>query len=163
MSKLEFLRAQLDEHIDNFDVESRKHKQLYRGLRYTVFTLTAASAVLASLALTTVASDRWINLLIVILSATIGVLTSIEGIRKPSELWIHERNTHYALKDLKRELEYTAAESLSSAIVDDFFARLQAILGAAGEKWNRQIVRAQSRSDAQQSVPGGAPASQERP
>jgi hypothetical protein len=123
-----------------------------------VFSLTACSTVLAGLALSYPKLQGTLNMVILLVTAAIGVLTSIEGLRKPGELWIHERTTHYALKDLKRDLEYRTAELEQRVVLDDFFLRLQAILGAAGEKWDRNIVR----GTAQNVQPGAAGATPER-
>ena len=139
MKKLDKLREELLAQIENFKVESNKHKHMYRSLRYTVFLLAAASAILGSIALTVPASQQGANLAIVAITSLVGVLTSIEGLRKPAELWIHERTTYYALKDLLRELEYRAAQSISESDVDEVFHRMQSILGASNQKWSRQV------------------------
>ena len=57
-------------------------------------------------------------------------VSSIEGLRKPGELWIHVRTTHCALKDLKRELEFYAAVQNGVMAVDEHFTKMQTILGA---------------------------------
>lgn len=140
MNRDECLQTQLAEHIARFDKESTKHKVMYRCLRYVVFGLTACSTVLAGLAL---ALPQWqpsINIVIVFTTSAVGVVASIEGLRKPSELWIHERTIFAALKDLERELQYRLAEQCGPEIVDDIFARMQSVLGSARERWSRQIV-----------------------
>src|SRR2546423_12364244 len=110
MSKRDYLLAQLDEEIERFDRDSTTHKKMYRAMRYAVFTLTAVSTGLASLAVAFPQSQSTISLVIVFVSAAAGVVSSVEGLRKPAELWIHERTTHYALKDLKRDLEFQSAD-----------------------------------------------------
>jgi len=139
MKKLDKLREELLAQIESFKVESNKHKHMYRSFRYAVFLLAAASAILGSIALTFPASQQGANLAIVAITSLVGVLTSVEGLRKPAELWIHERTTYYALKDLLRELEYRAAQSISENEVDQIFHRMQSILGASNEKWSRRV------------------------
>lgn len=139
MAKLDNLIAQLQEQIDNFDKESEKHKKLYRRLRYSVFLLAAASTFLASLSLPFPDLTKPLNLTIVFVSAAVGVFSSIEGLRKPAELWIHERGIYYALKDLLREVQYYDSNGFSDEQLDRYFSRMQAILGASVEKWGQQV------------------------
>ena len=100
MSKENKLKGELEEQISRFDKESTKHKKLYRLLRYTTLGLTGLATVLASAALTFAGIQDLLNVTIVVVTASAGVITSIEGLRKPAELWIHERNVLYALKDI---------------------------------------------------------------
>jgi len=44
------------------------------------------------------------------------------------------------VKDLKRELEFPSADQNGVMAVDEHFTKMQTILGAAGDKWNRQLV-----------------------
>ena len=140
MCKRAYLLEQLEERISYFEGESKQHKKLYRNLRYAVFTLTAVSSLLAGLALKFTEANSYFDLAIVFISATIGVVTSIEGLRKPAELWIHERITYYALLDLKREVEFYLNENSPPEVVEHFFRKMQETLGASGEKWNRHIA-----------------------
>lgn len=146
MSKHNQLMAELDVQIKRLDDESSKHKNMYRVFRYLVFALTASSTALASLSLSFQEMQMAFSLSIVVITATVGVVTSIEGLRKPGELWVHERATYYNLKDIKRELEFRTADDDNPVSVDEFFDRMQAVLGAAGEKWRRQIVSDQSKT-----------------
>ncbi|MFB3897302.1 MAG: DUF4231 domain-containing protein [bacterium] len=139
MSKIDQLRSELQHQIERLDKESKKHKRLYRQLRYSVFILAAASTVLASTALTFPDFQALLNLIIVFITAIVGVITSIEGLRKPAELWIHERNIYYALKDLLREVEYYSFEEPSCKITDKYFSRMQTILGSSIEEWKQQV------------------------
>ncbi|REJ74059.1 MAG: DUF4231 domain-containing protein [Acidobacteria bacterium] len=143
MTRKQYLESELATQIERLDRESTRHKRLYRGLRYLVFALTACSAVLAGAALAVPQHLEVINVAIVVTSAVVGFVTSVEGLRKPSELWIHERTTMYALKDLERALQYAASESqrpLGAQEIDGYFARFQALLGAAGTRWSREIL-----------------------
>lgn len=153
MNKREYLLDQLEQKINGFRDDSKQHKTLYRNLRYSVFVLTSISTLLAGLALKYPEVSSTISVAIVFVSAAVGVVTSIEGIRKPAELWIHERTTYYALMDLKREVEFNLDENSSSERVEKYFFRMQEILGASGEKWNRHIAGAATNHNAQ----GGAP------
>jgi hypothetical protein len=145
MDKRAYLLDQLQQKIDQFHDDSRDHKLLYRRLRYAVFVLTSISTLLAGLALKFPDAGQAISVSIVFVSAAVGVITSIEGLRKPSELWIHERTIFYALMDLKREAEYSLDEECAPDQVTPYFTRMQQLLGASAEKWNRQIVGAAAR------------------
>lgn len=143
MNKRDYLLHQLEDKINSFRDDSNKHKILYRNLRYSVFILTAFSTLLAGLALKFPEYTTSINVLIVLVSTSIGVVTSIEGIRKPAELWIHERTTYYALMDLKREVEFKLDDNSPLEMIEKYFFKMQEILGASGEKWTRHIARVQ--------------------
>jgi len=146
MTKADNLISELQKRIDSFDKESHRHKRLYRRLRYPVFLLAAASTVLASAALTFPEFQSALNLAIVFVTAAIGVFSSVEGLRKPAELWIHERSTYYALRDLAREVEYYASEGIPDDRLEKYFFRMQAILGASIEKWSQQVQSGQAAS-----------------
>lgn len=154
MDKRKYLLDQLTEKVQQFKADSEKHKNLYRKLRYSVFLMTSLSALLAGLSLKFPDSSPTISVIILLVSATVGVLTSIEGLRKPSELWIHERTTYYALMDLKRELEFVVDDNASMEVVQQYFFRMQEILGSSNEKWNRNIVGVQTTKVDQAVVPG---------
>lgn len=140
MDKRQFLLDQLADKVKAFKGESERHKRLYRWLRYAVFVLTSLSALLAGLALKLPESAAAISVVILLVSAGSGVLSSVEGLRKPAELWIHERMTYYALMDLQREAAFVLDEASPPELVEKYFFRLQDILGASNDKWNRQIV-----------------------
>ncbi len=140
MIKKEWLLQQLKEKIDVFEKNSKQHKSLYRQFRYSVFVLTALSSVLSAIALRLPGWNATISLIIVFVSATVGIITSIEGIRKPAELWIHERGTYFALMDLRREVEFKLDENSSPDLICRYFRRMQEVLEAAGEKWRLGIA-----------------------
>jgi hypothetical protein len=140
VSKEEYLRSQLEEQIKWFDDESTAHKNLFRRLRYVVFGLTACSSALAGLALAFPAIRTEITVVIVFTTAAIGIASSIEGLRKPSELWIHERTLYYSLKDLKRDLEDRSKEQIDPAVADTIYERMQDILGSARDRWSQHIA-----------------------
>jgi len=100
MSKEEKLKIELKYQIKRFEIESTKHKKMYRCLRYSAFGLTGLATILASLALQFNEIQVYLNITIVIVTAITGILASYEGLRKPSELWVNERNVLYSLKDL---------------------------------------------------------------
>ncbi len=140
MNKKEYLQQQLEEKIGVFEKDSKDHKSLYRQLRYSVFFLTAFSSALSAVALKLPQWNATISLSIIIISATIGIITSIEGIRKPAELWIHERGTCLALMDLRREVEFELDENNSPESVDQYFRKMQEILETSSEKWRLGIA-----------------------
>jgi hypothetical protein len=116
------------------------HKKLYRNFRYVVFGLTASSTALAGLALALQQYRGAINVAIVFTTASIGVVTSIEGLRKAGELWIHERTVYYSLRDLERDLGYRSAEEADPFVVDDIYQRMQEVLGSARDRWSRNAA-----------------------
>lgn len=140
MAKETKLTEELNKLITTFEDESEKHKKMYRRLRYSSFILTGVATILASTALILEDFQMGLNITIVLVTSVTGVLTSIEGLRKPAELWINERNIQYALTDLLREVEYETDSAGSLEDPDVYFERMQQILGASKEKWS-EIVR----------------------
>jgi len=140
MTRIEILKSALKDQIGRFDSESRKHKRLHRRLRTMVFVLAAATTILSSAAIGFLNQQKTVNLIIVVISATIGVLTSIEGMRKPGELWIHERTILYALKDLALEVDYTTSGADSTEEIDPLFVRMLDILGGSLQRWNSKVA-----------------------
>jgi len=108
--------------------------------RYTALGLTGCATVLASAALAKFTdSQQWLNLAVVGATAIAGIATSIEGLRKPSELWIHERRILYDLIDLERMITYEASEPGGLQDVDQYCDRLQQILTVSIEDWSRKV------------------------
>lgn len=139
MDEIDFLKTELDSEINRFEKESTKHKNMYRQIRYIIFGLAGISTVLAGIAAGAEDIQYYLNIGIVVTTAAISIVTSIEGLRKPSELWIMERNLFYSLKDLKRELEFNLEENEGSMSVRKYFDQMQRILNSAGEKWNKKV------------------------
>ncbi len=143
MEKLDILKSQLTSHIKYFDLESNKHKRIYRRMRYTIFFLTAASTILAGFAAAGVGGSAC-SILVIIVTAMIGVLTSVEGLRKPSELWLNERSIYHALEDLRREVEFHGAEPLSNEEINGYFQRAQGFLGSGSARWKQYVLASES-------------------
>ncbi len=141
MATLDFLKTELNSQIDRFEKESTKHKKMYRHIKYLIFGLSGISTVLAGIAVGSSAIQYYLNIVILITTATIGIVNSIEGLRKPSELWIMERNLFYSLKDLKRDLEFDLEENNGSISVRNYFDRMQNLLNAAGDKWTKNVEK----------------------
>jgi hypothetical protein len=141
MGKYDYLIAQLDELIERFDRESKKHRIMYRGFRYFVFILTGISTVLASSSLTAPPEiHNALSLSIVVITAIVAIVTSIDGLRKPGELWVHEQTIRNQLKDIKRAMEFHFTENSDSRSVDAFFDLMQRALGGAEETWREKIA-----------------------
>ncbi len=94
---------------------------------------------LASTALGFPAHQRTFTLATVVTTTLTSVLVAIEGYRRPGELWMHERTTFHALWDIRRTLDYHGGAEADDALADECFERMQAVLGAASQKWNREF------------------------
>ncbi len=164
MPHYQLLEEELDRAIERLYRDSEKHKRFHHLLRYGMFGLTALSTVLASAGAFSVAYREYMLLAVVITTAVAGVVTSIEGIRKPGDLWLHERRTHYELVDLRRELLFTAKEATETQLWQMFY-RMQTVLSASASSWAK--LQPGKKSDADIShdakaalrltVKGGAP------
>ena len=138
MSKETYFVELLSQKIQKFDDESNKHKDRHRQYRYGVFALAAITSVLSGAALGFSNLQTELNFAIVIIGAVTGVLTSIEGLRRPHDLWIMERNVHYSLLDLKEEYEFKKRGD-QPVNIDLYFERLQLILNASKQKWTKKV------------------------
>lgn len=141
MSKQDFLACALEKNIKHFDDESTRHKNLYRMLRYIAFTFSAGSTILAGIALAFSDYQTNLNVAILLTSAAIGVASSIEGLRRPHELWVHERSVLYDLRDVERDLEYHSKDPSRPVPVDELYARMQAILQASRDRWRQNVAK----------------------
>ena len=140
MAGIDFLGAELAARIRHFEDESLEHKTLYRTFRYWSLGLSAGASVLAGAALVLPAQAGWIGLLVLAATSGAGVVTALEGLRKPAELWIHERATLNRLRDLKRELDWHAARGDGEAQAEALFERLQQVLAGSAEQWHQQVA-----------------------
>jgi hypothetical protein len=145
----ETLLELLEKAINRFQRESNKHKRLYRGLRYTAVGLTGCATVLASAALRFQDDTQlWLNLAVVGATTLAGIVTSIGGLRKPSELWIHERRILYDLIDLERTITYEGSKPGGLQDVDQYYKRLEQILTISIEDWSRTVKSRNKSKDA---------------
>ena len=55
--------------------------------------------------------------------------------------------------DLKREMEFKLDENSPHEVIEKYFFRLQELLGASGEKWNRHIAGVQHTHNAEPGAP----------
>ena len=129
--------TELDQLIDKFKIESNKHKLMHRYLKYCVFGLTGCSTILSGLALAFPGYVSWLNAGVLLTSVGVTLASSLEGLRKPSELWVLERNVFHSLCDLKRELNLRVANGEKALDFETYFQRLQSILSASTEHWTR--------------------------
>lgn len=141
MAKTEKLLALMNERISALREDSKGHKQLHRRYQYASIGLTVLSATLGGLALYEPAINKEVNLAIVVASAAIAAIASLDGLRKPAQMWVHERVTYYRLIDLKREIEFKTESTISESEIDDYFERFQIILSASADTWHNNIVK----------------------
>jgi hypothetical protein len=137
-TRREWLTAELGTSIEWFRREANKHKRVYNICRYSVFALSVASSILAAIALAAPADNkRWIDVAIIACTAMIGLVTSVEGMRKPADKWHTERRSEYSLLDVRRELEYSGLPVIPETIADACLNRMQSILKQSGESWSK--------------------------
>lgn len=144
MLHVDWLRTELDASIAFFKREADKHKRLHERCRYSIFALTALSAILAAAALVVPdKAQKILNVTVVATSALIGAAASVEGMRKPADKWHTERRAEYALLDIKRELEFGIRAASDELKVNDLYVRMAAILKSSGESWSKHLQSAQ--------------------
>ncbi len=146
--KLKILLEELTSKISMFRQQSDRHKRMHRYFRFAAFSFTALSTFLAGAALYAPQLQTTFNITLLAVSAISGAVASIEGIRKPDELWIHERTFYYALSDLKREILFDSADGVAEGDLTRFFKRFQAILEHSGNKWSSDIAGSTDNTEA---------------
>ena len=138
MKKEEVFLEQINSKIEKFDSDSSNHKKLHRTFRYFIFIFAAVTSVFSGLALSFPEVQTNLNIMILLIGAASGIITSIEGLRRPFDLWIMERNLYYSLLDLKEDFEYQATDN-GKINIDDYHIKMQEILNASKEKWVKKI------------------------
>lgn len=134
------LFEQLDGLINHFHNQSEKHKTLHRRLRYCAIGLTGCATVLAGIAATFPEANRFFSVLLVLTTAAVSVVTAVEGVRKPGELWIHERNVLHSLRDMRRQLDLLQSSGERIDVMH-YSNRLDDLLNASKLTWTESIVR----------------------
>lgn len=154
MPQYQVLEQELDNVIARLYKDSEKHKRFHRRLRYTMFCMTALSTILASAGAFSANYRELLLMAVVITTAVASLVTSVESIRKPGELGLHERRTHHELVDLRRELLFTAKEATETQLWQLFY-RMQTVLNASVAGWAKLKPEQESDSDAREheSVP----------
>jgi Protein of unknown function (DUF4231) len=137
MNGLEFLRKSLEDEIDRFSVESKKHKRIYRVSQTGIIGLTFATTIAAASGLAfDHVTAKHIQFIVLCLSALTSAISAWVETRHARELWQHERQVYYALIDVRRSLEFEAANGeLSRDRLEDYFQKIASILGSSGQKW----------------------------
>jgi hypothetical protein len=138
-AKEQALRKILQNDTQWFHNEAGKHKRIYRYCASSVIVLTAATTITASLGL---ALDkqygRAIQFVVVALTAATTAVSAWAEMRRARELWRHEREIEYALKDILRDLDYRSAGAMiDDKYLDDCFDRASAVIGSSSSKWSR--------------------------
>ncbi len=146
MSKEEVFLRQINDKILNFDRASSHHKLLYRIYRYILIAFVAITSISSGLALSFDWLQTELNIVILVVGALSGVVTSIEGMRQPLELWRIERNTYYSLLELKEKYECLTADS-SQEDINYYHQRMEEILNASKKTWNETKDRKDSGAD----------------
>jgi hypothetical protein len=145
LTKEVFLLAEIERHIDWFEKESTKHKRLHRTYRVSAFVLTAAATVLAGLPMISSPQHVVLNVLLLLVTCTLTVVNSLEGLRKPAELWIHERTTLYQLHDLRRDLRFHLSSPTGGSTFEEIYAQLQDTLQSSRDQWGRLVNKPRDR------------------
>lgn len=146
MGKKEEFGEQISRKIKRLELESKKHKHMHRQFRYTVILLTALTSILAGVALSFESVQTEMQITILIIGAISGVVNSVEGIRRPFDLWIMERNVYYSLVDLKEEFDYEVSADVLVDI-DAYHQRMQEILNLSRESWSQIVKKDAKTSD----------------
>jgi len=132
------LLSLIDAEIQRFKDESEKHKRIHRRCQLILIALTALSAIISGSGLLLPDWSKQIEFLVLVTTTLATALTAWAEMRHARELWQHEREVYYALKDVRREIDFvTSFRSLQEDELTDYFQRINRILGSSGQKWSR--------------------------
>jgi hypothetical protein len=136
---IESLRGSLKKDIDRFDVESKKHKRLYRLCQTAVIVVTATTTIVAGAGLILPeSSGKAAQFSVLCLTTITAAVTAWAEMRRVRDLWQHEREVYYALIDIQRVMEFVAANrELTPLDLEGLFQRIAAVLGSSSQKWAR--------------------------
>lgn len=150
MSGLEKLTEQLKEDIKRFDEDSKKHKSLHRRSQTALIFLTASTTIVSGLGLLLPESkSKAIQFAVLCLTAVSVSLSAWSEMRRARDLWQHEREVFYALKDIQREMEFSAAnKGLTPADLDALQGRIAAVLDSSARQWARLLDKKAAESAA---------------
>ena len=123
-----------------FQKQAQKHKKLDRRFSYSIFFLTGVSTLLASASGLFEIFERMFSLLIVACTASIGVITSLQGKRKAEDLWLIELHLFHAFSDLEREFEYKQAKDGDNLDTDYFFNQISILLNESKAEWQKSVL-----------------------
>jgi len=132
------LETILAETITQFQDASARHKRMYRRGQSAIIVMTALTTIAAGAGIVA-PSEAWkprLQFVVLLLSATTAAVTAWIELRKPRDLWQHERGVYHALLDLQRELRFESSLTpLSEETHRRYFARLHEVLQSSGSKW----------------------------
>jgi hypothetical protein len=136
------LRDLLAADIERFDKESVKHKGIHRRADMALIAFAAATTIVAGLGLVLPGREREIQFAVIALSAVATGVAAWAQSRRARDLWKHEREVYYALKDLLRELDFRASVgALEMDGIEDIFRRSSAVLGSSTAKWSGILAK----------------------
>lgn len=133
--------------VAHFDREAARHRDHYRRGQTVLISVSAAASIVSGLGLL-MGKDQGPMLQFVVLcltTSTAGLGAWLE-MRRSRELWQHERALHHGLQDLEREMHYGAAKGEpDEEQLDEWFQRLQQLLGAGSARWAQIVERPQTK------------------
>lgn len=134
------IHDQIKELKNQFQKQAQKHKRLDRKFSYSIYVLTGVSTLLASASGLFDIYEKAFSLLIVACTASIGIITSLQGKRKAEDLWLIELHLFHAFSDLEREFEYKQKKQSNELDTDYFFEKINQLLNESKTEWQKSVV-----------------------
>jgi hypothetical protein len=79
---------------------------------------------------------KGVQFAVLCLTAVTTAVAAWAEMRRARELWQHERELYYGLIDIQRGMEFVAANrELTPNDLENFFQRIDALLGSSSQKW----------------------------
>lgn len=128
---------------NHFDEQACRHRDQHRRGQTLLILLSAAASVVAGLSLLLGSQlSPLLQFLVLCLTTTGTALGAWLEMRRSRELWQHERALHHGLQDLEREMHFRAAQGEpGDEQLEQWFQRLQQLLGTGSERWARIVER----------------------
>lgn len=138
-------KSRLKQEIDRFNSESAKHKKLHRSCQTVLIVLSASTTIVAGMSLVLPeSSGKAVQFAVLCLTAITTAVAAWAEMRRSRELWQHEREVYYALIDIRRGMEFLAANrELTPKELEDLFKKINDVLGTSSQKW-AHILQKQS-------------------
>ncbi|MBB5203921.1 hypothetical protein HNQ51_001214 [Inhella inkyongensis] len=147
MSAFEQLLNTVAGEVAHFDREAARHRDQYRRGQTILILCSAAASIVSGLGLLLGSQQGpLLQFVVLCLTTTTAGLGAWLEMRRARELWQHERALHHGLQDLEREMHFRAAQGEPApAQLEQWFERLQQLLGSGSERWARIVERPEKR------------------
>lgn len=135
-SQTEYLKVLISERVNGLHSSVRWSRQLYYVSAMSVIVLSAVITVVTGISFL---NDNWPKILVLVLSASVTVISAWGAFFSPKESWLLTEDTLNKLKALQTHLDFalraSSSEENNSELVSHAFDEYQKILAEYNHKW----------------------------